>query len=217
VHARASNRQVKQRQDSPDIVEPERPPDKPNLQFKPETICQGKRTLLMQPQPLAEVHPFEPTLWKWQQGIPVDCGPDWACSVINAAVERGPHPTARTPELIALFTEDIKYQIKAGFCQVFLWEDLKKTLPANFKISPVAVVPQVGRRGQIILDLSFPVYQDINGVITIMQESINDSTVIAAPPEAVKEIGRVLPRLLHYMRDTPEGLHILFSKLDISN
>jgi hypothetical protein len=101
----------------------------------------------MQPQPLAEVHPFEPTLWKWQQGIPVDCGPDWARSVIDAAVERGPHPTARTPELIALFTEDIEYQIKASFCRVFLWEDLKKTLPANFKVSPVAVVPQVGLRG----------------------------------------------------------------------
>ncbi len=50
----------------------------------------------------------------------------------------------RHPESIALFTEDIKYQTKAGFCRVFLWEDLKKTLPANFKISPVAVVPQVG-------------------------------------------------------------------------
>ncbi len=33
----------------------------------------------------------------------------------------------------------------------------------------------------------------------------------------VKEIGKVFPRLLQYMRDMPEGLHILFSKLDISN
>ncbi len=196
-------------------MEPEGPPDKPNLRFEPETIRQGKRTSLMQPQPLAEVHTFDPTLRRWQQGIPVDCGPDWARSVIDAAVERGPHPTACTPESIALFTEDIEYQIKAGFCRVFLWEDLKKTLPANPKISPVVVVPQVGQRGQIILDLSFPVYQDINGVITITQDSVNDSTVLAAPPEVVKEIGRVLPRLLHYMRDTPEGLHILFSKLDI--
>ena len=110
------NRRVKQRQDSLEIVELERPPDKPNLRFEPETIRQGKQTLLMQPQPLAEVHPFEPTLRKWQQGIPVDCGSDWARSVIDAAVERGPHPTACTPESIALFAEDIEYQIKAGFC-----------------------------------------------------------------------------------------------------
>jgi hypothetical protein len=27
----------------------------------------------------------------------------------------------------------------------------------------------------------------------------------------------MLPRLLHYMRDTPRGLHILFCKLDISD
>jgi hypothetical protein len=54
-------------------------------------------------------------------------------------------------------------------------------------------------------------------VITITQESVNESTILAVPPEAVKEIRRVLPRLLHYMRDTPEGLHILFSKLDISD
>jgi hypothetical protein len=33
----------------------------------------------------------------------------------------------------------------------------------------------------------------------------------------VREIGKVLPRLLTYMRDTPAGLHILMSKLDISD
>ena len=46
---------------------------------------------------------------------------------------------------------------------------------------------------------------------------MNDSTVLNAPSEAVKEIGKVFPCLLQYMRDTPERLHILFSKLDISD
>ncbi len=46
---------------------------------------------------------------------------------------------------------------------------------------------------------------------------MNESTVLKAPSEAVKEIGKVFLRLLQYMHDTPEGLHILFSKLDISN
>jgi hypothetical protein len=151
VHARASNRRAKCKVDIPDIVAADLPPDKPNLpldrktlRFAPESIPQGELTLLMQPQPLAEVHSFAPTLWKWQHGIPLDCGPDWEKSVIEAAVVRGPHPTAETPELIALFIKDIEYQIKAGFCRVFLWEELKCRLPANFKISPVAVVPQVG-------------------------------------------------------------------------
>ena len=85
------------------------------------------------------------------------------------------------------------------------------------KILPVAVVPQVGCRGRIILDLSLPVYQDLDGIVTITHESVNDTTVLQAPSDPVKEIGRVLPRLLQYMRDTPVGLHILFCKLDISD
>ncbi len=84
--------------------------------------------------------------------------------MIEAAVEWGPHPTACTSDAHTLFKEDIAYQVTAGFCKVMLWEDV---------ISPVALIPQVGRRGRIILDLSFPVYQDIDGVITATQESVN--------------------------------------------
>ena len=202
-----------------------RPPPKPNPSVSalaapaqnPEDIPQGKHTSLMQPQPLAGVHPFEPTLRRWAHGIPVDCGPDWAWPVIAAAVERGPHPTARTPDSIRLFKEDIEYQIKAGFCRVFLWDDIVRMRPKNLKISPVAVVPQVNRRGRIILDLSFPVYQNVAGVMTVTQQSVNESTVLQAPSQSVKEIGKVLPRLLQFMHDTDPGLHILFSKLDISD
>jgi hypothetical protein len=147
----------------------------------------------------------------------VDCGPDWSWEVVEAAIARGPHPTVSTPEAIALFKVDIAYQCKAGFCKVMLWEDLKHLHPPNLKISPVAVVPQVGQWGQIILDLSFPVYQEVNGVVTAVQASVNDTMVLTAPSVPVKEIGKVLPRLLHYMQDTPAGLHILFSKLNISD
>jgi hypothetical protein len=136
---------------------------------------------------------------------------------VEAAFARGPHPTASTLEAISLFKEDIAYQVKAGFCNVMLWEDIRKLRPCNIKILPVAVVPQVGRRGRIILDLSFPVYQKVNGIVTAVQASVNDTTVLNAPSTPVRDIGKVLPRLLHYMRDTPAGLHILFSKLDISD
>ena len=93
---------------------------------------------------MSAAHPFTPTLNKWQHGIEVDCGPDWAWEIIEAAVARGPHPTASTPDLINLFKEDIAYQVKAGFCKIMLWEDLKRLRPPNLKISPVVVVPQVG-------------------------------------------------------------------------
>ena len=87
----------------------------------------------------------------------------------------------RSPDSITLFKEDIAYQVKAGFCKVMLWEDLQRLRPHNLKISPVAVVPQNGQRGRIILDLSFPVYQDVNGVVTAVQSSVNETTKSRRP------------------------------------
>jgi hypothetical protein len=155
----------------------------------------------MQPQPLSEVHLFVPTLHKWRHGIEVDCGPNWSWENVEAAVARGPHPTASTPDAIALFKEDIAYQVKASFCNVMWWEDIRKLRPVNIKILPVAVVPQVGKCGHIILDLLFPVYQKVNGILTAVQASVNNTTVLNAPSTPVREIGKVLPRLLHSMRD----------------
>ena len=36
-------------------------------------------------------------------------------------------------------------------------QPIKDGLSAHFKVLPVAVIPQTRRRGQVILDLSFPV------------------------------------------------------------
>jgi hypothetical protein len=163
------------------------------------------------------VHPFTPTLKEWRHGIEGDCGPDWTWDVIEAAVARGPHPTACTPKAIALFKEDIECQRQVGFCKVIPCEELKWLQPSNLKISPMAAVPQVSRCPRIILDLSFPVYQDIDGVITATQASVNDTMALQAPKEVVCKIEKVLPRLLTYMWDTPASLHILISKLDISD
>jgi hypothetical protein len=189
-----------------------KPPPPPS-----KDIQEGKPRSLMQPQPLADAHPFTSIMKEWQYGIKVDCGSDWSWDSIEAAVERGLHPMACTPEAYALFKEEVAYQIKAGFNQVVLWEDIKRLCPCHLKISPVALIPQVGRRGRIILDLSFPVYQEVDGVVTVTQKSVNDTTVLTAPSIPVKEIGKVLPQLLQYMRDTPAGLHIFFCKLDISD
>jgi hypothetical protein len=81
----------------------------------------------------------------------------------------------------------------------------------------VALIPQERCHNRIILDLSFLVYQEVDGVITVTQKSVNDTIVLSAPSILVRDIGKVLLQLLQYMRDTPAGLHILFSKLDISD
>ena len=72
----------------------------------------------MQPQPLADVHPFSTTLHEWKNGIQVDCGPIWKWEDIEAAVKRWPHHSATTLEAIEILNEDIGYQQKAVFCRV---------------------------------------------------------------------------------------------------
>ncbi len=61
----------------------------------------------MQPQPLADAHPFTSVMKEWRYGIKVDCGPDWSWDSIEAAVECDPHPTACTPEAYALFKVEV--------------------------------------------------------------------------------------------------------------
>jgi hypothetical protein len=64
----------------PDTVPPKKPPPKPNLDSRrvkavASAIFATKRkpTSLMQPQPLAEVHPFTPTLKGWRHGSVIGC------------------------------------------------------------------------------------------------------------------------------------------------
>jgi hypothetical protein len=159
---------------------------------------------------MSVLHPFAAYLKDWEQGVPVDCGSPWTCEAIELAVARGAHPTARTPDAIALVHEDVEYQVQAGFSQVVLWDTIKHNLHRNFKISPVAVVPQLNRRGRIILDLSFPVrHQNKKAwqrhrMGEVIQDSVNDTTDRLAPSDAVKAIGQVLPNLFQFMADTPQ-------------
>jgi hypothetical protein len=96
-----------------------------------------KATSLLQPTPLVVLgHPFGKTLEQWRTGVPVDCGAAWSLEAINAAVARGPHITALLDEAIAVVHEDIAYQVKAGFSEVLFWDELKHSLPPQFKISP---------------------------------------------------------------------------------
>ena len=48
----------------------------PTQREGPTDPAKGKPRSLMQPQPLAEVHPFTPVMREWREGIAVDCGPD---------------------------------------------------------------------------------------------------------------------------------------------
>jgi hypothetical protein len=177
----------------------------------------------MQPSAFAVLaHPFGATLKDWERGVPVDCGPDWSLEAIYEAVAHGPHPTATTPDAIALFQEDIAYQVQAGFAEIMFWEDLQMDLPKNLKISPAAAVPQANRRARIILDLSFPVRRPERAgrrqrMGPMLAPSVNETTVKLSPQTAVKEIGKVLTRVLHFMSRTPPDQQIFLSKVDLSD
>jgi hypothetical protein len=114
----------------------------------PTTQAQGEQVSLMQPQANISQRPFYPTLQQWSSvGCPVDCGPDWKWETIEEAVRRGPHKSAMDPESLLTAQEDIAYQVQAGFCQIYPWEELQRLRPAQLKISPMAVIPQKNRRG----------------------------------------------------------------------
>eukprot|EP00957_Ditylum_brightwellii_P202313 15329605-Ditylum_brightwellii.AAC.1 len=73
---------------------------------------------LMEPWGIANSYTHTQRLSHWsQEGVEVDCGPHWSKATVLAAVTRGLHTSALTPEAINLVHEDIAYQVKAGFCQ----------------------------------------------------------------------------------------------------
>lgn len=169
-------------------------------------------------------HSLAATLWRWSQdGVKVNCGVLWKRTSLDAAISKGLHVSALTPESIALIHEDVKYQRADGFAEVALWEDLKKSLPLHLKLSTVAVVPQRDRRGWIILDLSFPVIlasgrrgKKGHTPEEVMQEAVNATTAKKSPEAAVRDLENVLLRLLRFLQESPKEIPVLLSKLDLA-
>eukprot|EP00957_Ditylum_brightwellii_P151082 11504625-Ditylum_brightwellii.AAC.1 len=94
-----------------------------------------------------------------------------------------------TQESIDLVHKNIAYQVKAGFCQIIEWSKLKENCSEHLKLLPVSVIPQVGRQGRIIIDLSFPVYKIGRSAKRkwkqqLMQKLVNSTTAPPAPEEA---------------------------------
>ena len=192
----------------------------------PHKLAQGKRRKLMEPAPWMRFHPFVATLEQWASGVSAVCGEPWSEAAIQAAIDRGPHTSALTPEARNLIDEEMEYQIQAGFSEMVLWSAIQHSYPLNLKVSPLAVIPQVGRRGRLLLDLSFPSQaarpaskrQRRNWVVPPpLAPSVNSTTIQQSPAYPVKELGRVLPRLLAFMSCVPREETIMFAKIDLSD
>lgn len=99
--------------------------------------------------------------------------------------------------------KDIAYQVEAGFCEIRLWQDLASQHPKNLKILPIAAIPQQGCRRRIILDLSFPVYQQHKmRQAKPIQQSVNNTTERLALTAPVQEIGNVFWQVIDLLDST---------------
>ena len=193
----------------------------------PHQLAQGKRRRLMNPEPWMRFHPFISTLEQWSLGVSAQCGNPWDSTAIDAAVARGPHTSALTPAARQLIAEEIAYQVAAGFSEIVAWSDIQTIHPPQLKISPLAVIPQEGRRGRLLLDLSFAVQAPCASrgkrgrynatPLAPLAPSVNTTTLIQSPVYPVKELGRVLPRLFNFMASVPVEETIMFAKIDLSD
>jgi hypothetical protein len=83
----------------------------------------------MNPEPWMRFRPFISTLEQWSLGVLVQCGNPWDSTAIDAAVACRPHTSGLTPAACQLTTEEIVYQVAAGFSEIVAWSDIQTLRP----------------------------------------------------------------------------------------
>ena len=156
-------------------------------------------------------------------GVPTECGPPWPTAVIDQAMKTGPHTSATTEENVALIWDDIQYQERLGFVRIMTEVQLRAELPANWKMSRVAIVPQANRRGRIILNLSaeveMPEYRPKGKrrKVTPKHPSVNETTTPAADQSGAEALGSARPAILKFMFEANCNHEIDWQKVDLSD
>ena len=182
--------------------------------IKDEIGKSPKHKGLMWPRNHARTHSAAPLLDSYStNGCPVDCGPDWTMTQINAALEYGAHPTAIDPVANQCLMDETKGKVDKGFARVIRWGDIKDNPPPKFKLSPVAMIPHKSRKFRCILDLSFALRNADNN-----HKSVNETTTKFAKEESMKELGSALKRIIAAVADGQrQNKKFVFSKLDIKD
>ncbi len=120
------------------------------------------------------------------------------------AVERGPHRSAKSPEALKHFAEEIKEKLRTKQARLIAWEDIKDNPPPQLKISPIAAIPHKSKAFRSILDLSFRLRRKNGGVLA----AVNDTTIKSAPRGAINQLGKCLLRIVHAFAETDENAKI---------
>ena len=159
-------------------------------------------------------HPAATLLREWATlGCPTRTGRNWTKEEIWAAVERGPHQSATSPEALTHFTEEIKEKLDKKQAHLVAWDDIKDDPPAQLKISPIAAIPHKSKAFRSILDLSFRLRLKTGGVLV----AVNDTTIKSAPKEAINQLGECLTRIIHAFAETDNDAKIFMAKWDIKD
>ena len=125
--------------------------------------------------------------------------PPWARERKDAAVERGPHPSA--DEHSEFLREEMLEMCKRGQWMVLPYSAVRDR--PHLRVSPPGVIPQRERRPRTIVDYTF--------------SGVNGETIKMAPAEAM-QFGRALPRLLQLIYDAdPAHGPVYMTKVDVSD
>jgi hypothetical protein len=105
-------------------------------------------------------------------------------------------------------------KVARGQARVVLWDDIKHNHPWQLKVSPVATIPHKSRAYRSILDLSFNLRLENEGVI----QSVNDTiTQKLAPRGAIDQLGHSLKHIIHAFAEVEEDAVVLMAKWDVQD
>ena len=81
---------------------------------------------LMRPHNQALFHPATNDFLSYTtDGCPINCGNDWTIHQIQAAIDRGSHPSAQHPIPEKACRQEALAQAAEGGCQIILWKTLR--------------------------------------------------------------------------------------------
>ena len=185
-------------------------PEITSTQSKYTPVFRGR----MRPDPSISHHPAFPMLQKYAtEGCPVDCGEPWTREHLDAAVNRGPHISARSSQAAACLREEALEKVQQGYAEIVNWDDIKENPHPNLKISPLAAVPHKSRLFRAILDLSYRLR--LHGIYL---PSVNEATIPMSDHKAMEQMGKVLWRLVTTVAATKNNHGpIVFAKWDIKD
>ncbi len=132
---------------------------------------------------------------------------------MEAAIERGPHASALTPEAIEHFRLEVAGKVATGQARVVEWDEIRNNPPEQLKISPIAAIPHKSKAFRSILDLSFRLRLQDGGVVL----AVNDTSTKTAPQGAIDQIGHSLKRIIHAFAEAGDDEKIFMAKWDVKD